>query len=111
MSGGMTARIAHLDLPAAKLKRGASRNLPVGPGDGFARRTDDLAAEPLLERQVSFNMVAMMMSGQYMRKVPALVFELLLDHRPIGGIDARRRTRLVIVNENAIIVLPADELM
>jgi len=53
----------------------------------------------------------MMMSRQNMSELPAFVLELLLDDRRLGCVDARGRSRVVVVDQHAIVILAADELM
>lgn len=78
---------------------------------GFCPRAYDLAAEALFQRLVALHMVPVVVRRQNMCQVPAALGQLPVDFRRIRRIDGGGFPALVIVQQNAIIVGAADELM
>ena len=82
----------------------APRNLAPGGAD-------DPAAELLLEGEVGFNMVAVMMGREDAVESPVLRLEVLADRSELGRVDGRGDARIRVVDEDAEIVASAHELL
>jgi hypothetical protein len=82
---------------------GMLRGLSGGPDDG--------AAEMLFQRQVALDVISMVMRVEDVSEPPAKAGELPLDFRRIGRIDRGGEAGLLVMQEQAIIVRTADELM
>ena len=73
VAGGVAGRLDDVDRVAAKLEAVAIAIgvVEAGNGDRLVERADDLAAELLLQRQIAFDMVGVMMGGEDVGDRPA----------------------------------------
>ena len=91
----------------------AAGDQPVDPGNlqCLGARSSDAAAISLPQREVSLNVVAMMMGGEDMRQFPALGTELALDFGCIRRVDGAGGPGLEVMQQKAVIVGSAVELV
>ena len=112
MTLGMAGRVDDLHLAPGKGEGVAARNGLVDARNGpVIARSDDGTSERFLQREIAFDVVAMMMGGENMGELPALGLELAFDGGGIGRIDRGGGTAAAVVDQNAVIVVPADEMM
>jgi hypothetical protein len=76
----------------------------------FVLWSNDLAAEKILEPEVSSDMILMVVSGKNMGQLPAKFPELRLHRVSIGGINGGGGPGLGIVHYHAVIIRAAHEL-
>ena len=74
-------------------------------------RADDPELEPLLQREVGLDMVAVVMRGEDHGRRPAGARDRGQDRRLLGRVDDRRLAASSVVHQDAEIVAPAHELV
>jgi hypothetical protein len=77
----------------------------------LARRADDLAPGLPSDRLVAARVVGMPVRVEDVGQLPALLVEGAQDRSDLGRVDARRHARGVVVDEEAVVVGQAGELM
>src|SRR5437868_10925183 len=102
-----------LHLAPGEIVRFAARNPDVDARDlvRFRLGTDDLGMPFLLEGEIAFDMVGMVMGGEDVGQFPALGRELALDGGSLGRIDGGGEARGPVMDQDTVIVLAADEMM
>ena len=113
MALGVTGAVKYFYFPASPTKGFTAADLLADAGNmvSFSLGAIDNAAELLLQRQIALDMIAMVMGVEDMGELPATSFELALDRGGIGGVDRGGGATFVIMNQETVIVGPADELM
>ncbi|CCV11278.1 hypothetical protein MESS4_310015 [Mesorhizobium sp. STM 4661] len=116
MIGDMTRRVAgrldDLDLFVAETDDRALADGLVDAGDLclFGLRPDNAQLEALLQRQIGFDMVGMVVGGQDHRRRPAGALDRGQDRRLLGRVDDRGLAAFWVMHEHAEIIAAAHEL-
>ena len=111
MSGGVAGRLDHTDRPHAEIEAVAIADGPVEPRDcdRFVAGADDLAAEMLLQGQVRFDVVAMMMGGEDVGDRPAAPLCRGKDRRQFRRVDRGGDAGFLAMDENAEVIASAKK--
>lgn len=110
---GMAGAGEHLHLASGPCEDLAARNLHADTRNlvSLGLRADDGTAELLLQRRIAFDMIAVVVCGENVGQLPAALLQLLLDLDGVRRVDRGRCTAAVIMNQQTVIVRPADELV
>ena len=83
----------------------------AGNARRFAPRPDDRAAGLVLQRNITSGVVSVMMGVEYMGQFPAFGGQGLTHRRSVRRIDGGCQSSVRVVNEHAVVVAEAGELV
>src|SRR5690606_36916410 len=104
-------RLAHDDAARAETELVPVADLDVDPRNALrvGAGTDDAAARPGLELEVTAGVVRMMMGVQDIRQRPAPLVQRPQYRRDLRRVDARRDARVRIVDQEPVVIPQARE--
>ena len=111
VAGGVARRLEHAADQRADLHdiALAYRHVDIGNLRCLLARRDDAAEVLLLQLRDAAGMIRVMVRHQDVGKAPTFFGERGFDRRGLGRIDCRRRAGRRVVQQNAVIVLQAEE--